>query len=67
MLLEYPVGCWFCEAPPPTAIMLIELPAGKSQMLRRGLVKVEGKLKLNSTDPEDFLYSLQEAAIGDVD
>jgi hypothetical protein len=67
LLLEYPVGCWFCEAPPPTSIMLIELPEGKSFMLRRGLLKVEGKLKLNSTDPEDFLYSMKDVVIGEVD
>ncbi len=67
LLLEYPVGCWFCEMPAPTALMLIELPPGKSQQLKRGLVKVTGKLKLNAKDPEDFLYSLQDAFVGEVD
>jgi hypothetical protein len=67
LLLEYPVGCWFCEMPAPTALLLIELPAGKTIQLRRGLVKITGKLKLNAKDPEDFLYSLQDAAVGEVD
>jgi tetratricopeptide (TPR) repeat protein len=67
LLLEYPVGCWFCEMPAPTALMLVELPPGKSQQLRRGLVKITGKLKLNAKDPEDFLYSLQDAFVGEVD
>lgn len=67
LLLEYPIGCWFCEVPPPTALVLVELPEGKSQPLRRGLVKVTGRLKLNAKDPEDFLYSLQNAVVSDVD
>ena len=67
LLLEYPVGCWFCEMPAPTALLFIELPAGKTIQLRRGVVKITGKLKLNAKDPEDFLYSLQDAAVGEVD
>jgi hypothetical protein len=66
-LIEYPVGCWFCETPPPTGLMFIELPAGKSLTIKRGMVKVEGKLKLNATDPEDFLFSLKDARVGEVD
>src|SRR5260221_8467860 len=61
LLLEYPVGCWFCEAPPPTGLLYIELPPGQSVTIRRGLVKIEGKLKLNAKDPEDFLFSLTAA------
>jgi hypothetical protein len=67
LFIEYPVGCWFCETPPPTGILLIDMPAGKSATLRRNLVKVEGKLKLNATDPEDFLFSLKDATVGEVD
>jgi hypothetical protein len=67
MLIEYPVGCWFCESPPPTGLILVELPAGKSRTIKRGVVKVEGKLKLNATDPEDFLFSLKNATVGEVD
>jgi hypothetical protein len=67
LLIEYPIGCWFCETPPPTGIVLVELPRGKSMTLKRGLIKVEGTLKLNATDPEDFLFSLKDAKIGEVD
>jgi hypothetical protein len=67
LLIEYPIGCWFCETPPPTGIILVELPPGKSMTLKRGLIKVEGKLKLNASDPEDFLFALKDATIGDVD
>ncbi|MCX7702185.1 MAG: tetratricopeptide repeat protein [Gemmataceae bacterium] len=67
LLLEYPIGCWFCEVPPPTALLLVELPEGKSESIRRGLIKVTGRLKLNATDPEDFLYSVQDAVVSEVD
>ena len=67
LLLEYPVGCWFCEAPPPTGLVYVELPAGQTATIRRGLVKIEGKLKLNATDPEDFLFSLAGAKITEPD
>jgi hypothetical protein len=31
------------------------------------MIKIEGKLKLNAADPEDFLFSLKDARIGEVD
>ena len=67
MLIEYPVGCWFCESPPPTGLIFVELPAGKTLLIKRGMVKIEGQLKLNATDPEDFLFSLKDAKVGEVD
>ena len=67
LLIEYPVGCWFCETPPPTGLLYVELPAGKTTTIRRGLVKVEGRLKLNATDPEDFLFTLKDGKVGDAD
>ena len=35
MLIEYPVGCWYCEMPEVTGIVLVELPAGKSATFTR--------------------------------
>ncbi|MFL5341954.1 MAG: DUF3299 domain-containing protein [Gemmataceae bacterium] len=67
LLLEYPVGCWFCETPPPTGLLLVELPAGHTVTIRRGLVKIEAKLKLNAADPEDFLFTLKDAKVGEPD
>ena len=67
MLIEYPVGCWFCETPDPSGILFVALPRGKTTPVKRGLVKVEGKLKLNRTDPEEFLYTLEDARIGEAD
>src|SRR5262249_36047131 len=61
MLIEYPVGCWYCETPEITNIVLVEMPSGKSKRITRGPVKVEGKLSLNGTDPENFLYTIGKA------
>lgn len=67
LLLEYPVGCWFCEAPSPTGLLLIELPEGRTFPNKRGLLKVEGRLHLNADDPENFLFTLKDARISDPD
>ncbi len=66
MLIEYPVGCWFCETPEPAGMLYIEV-AGRSVPVKRGRIKVEGTLKLNSTDPEDFLFTLTGASVREPD
>ncbi len=63
LLVEYPIGCWFCEVPEPTGVVLIELPAGKTATLTKSQVKVSGRLSLNATDPETFLFAVRDAAI----
>jgi hypothetical protein len=63
MLIEYPVGCWYCEQPEMTAIVLVELPEGKSFQATRNQVRVRGKLTLNATDPENFLYIIRNAQV----
>jgi hypothetical protein len=63
MLIEYPTGCWYCEMPDVTGILLIELPEGKTYEYTRSMVKVNGQLVLNSTDPENFLYTVTKAKI----
>ena len=67
MLIEYPVGCWFCETPEPAGIVYVEVADGKAVPVRRGRVKVEGTLKLNASDPEDFLYTVSGASVRDPD
>ncbi len=61
MLIEYPVGCWYCEMPEATGIVLVELADGKTREATRGKLRITGRLKLNSTDPEDFLYTIKDA------
>jgi hypothetical protein len=67
LLIEYPVGCWYCEAPETTGIMLVEMPAGKTRHFTRGQVRVTARLTLNATDPENFLYILHDAKVVEAD
>lgn len=63
LLVEYPIGCWYCEQPEPTAILLVELPEGKTHPYTREQVKVRGKLRLNANDPENFIYTICDGEI----
>lgn len=67
MLLEYPVGCWYCEMPEVSSIVQVDLPRRSVVGYTRGLVKVTGTLVLNSTDPESFLYTLRDAKVTGTD
>jgi hypothetical protein len=67
MFIEYPVGCWYCEMPEVAGIVYVEMPAGRTAAYRRGLVRVTGRLRLNASDPEDFLYSVRQARVTEVD
>jgi hypothetical protein len=67
MFIEYPVGCWYCETPEITGIVLVEMADGKSASFTRGLVKVAGKLKLNATDPESFIFTLSKSKVTEAD
>jgi Tfp pilus assembly protein PilF len=67
MLIEYPVGCWYCETPEMTGIVLVEMAPGEKVTFSRNLVKIIGKLKLNGTDPESFLFSISKAKVAPAD
>jgi len=67
LFIEYPVGCWFCETPEPTSIVLIEMEEGQTAKYQRGLLRVIGRLKLNEDNPEDFLYSIVDARVAGID
>jgi hypothetical protein len=67
MFIENPVGCWFCEMPDITGIVFVQLPRGKTKEYTRGAIKVTGKLQLNDSDPENFLYTIGEAKVVDGD
>ncbi len=67
MFIEYPVGCWYCEMPETIGIIYVELPAGQTTRYTRGLVRVTGRLTLNANDPEDFLYAIRNARVGELD
>src|SRR5205823_29179 len=38
LLIEYPVGCWYCEMPEVTAIIFVELPPRKTRPYTRDLL-----------------------------
>ena len=63
LLVEYPIGCWFCETPEPAGLLYIEIAGGKTVPVKRGRIKIEGTLKLNASDPEDFLYTVTGAKV----
>jgi hypothetical protein len=65
LLIENPVGCWYCEMPEVTNIVLVELPEGKVGRFTRERIRVTGKLTLNSTDPENFLYIVRDAKMAE--
>jgi tetratricopeptide (TPR) repeat protein len=67
MFIEYPVGCWYCEMPETTQIVFVELAANKTTTFARTMMRVTGRLSLNSTDPEDFLYTIRNAKVSEVD
>jgi hypothetical protein len=67
VLLEFPVGCWFCETPEPTGMMNVVLKPGRRAELKKGLVKVTGVLELNRTNPEGFLFTVKDARVSDPD
>lgn len=67
LLIEFPIGCWFCEAPETAGIIYVSLPEGKSVDVKKGLVKVEGVLRLNRNDPEQYLYSIRDARVAEPD
>jgi hypothetical protein len=67
MLIEYPTGCWYCELPEVTSIVLVELPEEKRTTYTRNLLKVTGRLSLNADDPENFLYTIKGARVAESD
>jgi hypothetical protein len=68
LMSEYPVGCWFCESPDATSLVRVELASGEDPTtIPRGTIRITGTLKLNRTDPEKFLYSIEKAKLAVAD
>jgi hypothetical protein len=63
LLIENPVGCWYCEMPDMTGMLQIELPSGKTFAYTRQRIRVEGTLTLNPADPESFLFTVTKAQV----
>lgn len=67
MLVENPIGCWYCEAPDMTGIVAVEMPGGSVAPYSRARLRVRGKLALNGSDPENFLYIITNARVSEAD
>jgi hypothetical protein len=67
LLVEYPTACWYCEMPEMTGIVFVELKEGSSVPYTRNQVKVTGRLVLNASDPESFLFTIREARVVEAD
>lgn len=67
VFLESPIGCWYCEMPEVKSMMFVEMPAGQTATYERNLTRVVGRLTLNDNDPENFLYIIRDARVGEVD
>ncbi|NBS90525.1 hypothetical protein EBS67_11080 [bacterium] len=61
LLLENPVGCWYCEMPSLNGMVLIELKDLKVVRMSRQTQIIKGKLQLRKDDPEKFLFTILEA------
>jgi hypothetical protein len=67
LLIEYPVGCWYCEMPEISGIVLVEQPEGKTLTYTRSMVHVSGELALNASNPESFCYTIRHARVKPAD
>ena len=65
LLIEYPIGCWFCEAQEVNGMISIEMKDGRKGELKKGLIRIDGTLSLNRTDPEGFLFTIKNAKQGE--
>ena len=63
ILVEYPIGCWYCTAPDLTGIVFVSMKPGSTAKFTRDVIQVTGTWKLNSSDPEEFLFSITDAAV----
>lgn len=62
LLLRLPVQCYFCEAPPPRDVMLVQMAEGESTDIVNEPVIVSGLLTLNEGPGIKFFYVLKEAS-----
>lgn len=67
LLLEVPVGCFYCQTIPPAGIVLVELESGRRAPLAFEPVQVTGIWHVNRDDPEDYLYRIEEARLASID
>jgi hypothetical protein len=63
MVTEYAIGCWFCDSPGLTQQVVVQLKDGITTTNTRELVTITGTWKLNTTDPEQPLFTILNAKV----
>ncbi|MBL8823300.1 MAG: DUF3299 domain-containing protein [Planctomycetia bacterium] len=63
VLVENPIGCWYCTAPDLTGIVFVSMKPGSTARFTRNVITVTGSLKLNASDPNEFLFTIQDASV----
>jgi hypothetical protein len=61
LLIENPVGCWYCEMPAITGMVQVNMTPPLAAHFTRKPIRVTGKFHLNTTGAEDFLYTISNA------
>jgi tetratricopeptide (TPR) repeat protein len=63
MLVENPIGCWYCTAPDLTGLVFVTMKPGTTARFTRDVITIVGTLKLNRSDPEEFLVNVVEGRV----
>ena len=63
VLVELPYGCWHCDMPGLPGLLNLYMAEGQNIQPSREPVRMRGKLRLNRENPEDYLFSLEEASL----
>ncbi|HMO35821.1 MAG TPA: tetratricopeptide repeat protein, partial [Gemmatales bacterium] len=63
LLVENPIGCWYCTAPDLTGMVFVSMKENTTTRFTRDVIQVTGKLKLNRHDPEEFLFNINQASV----
>lgn len=65
LLVEYRADCLNCQVSDPTGLVLVVLKDGRRASAAYGRLTVQGTLRLNRDDPDDFLYIVTDSEIID--
>ncbi|HOZ49470.1 MAG TPA: FKBP-type peptidyl-prolyl cis-trans isomerase [Candidatus Hydrogenedentes bacterium] len=64
LLLPMPIACYFCQAPPPRDIILVQMEEGTLADLYNEPILLHGRLVLNQGPDTKFFYTIKDAGFG---
>jgi hypothetical protein len=67
LFVENAVGCWYCEQPGPTQLIAVKLPEQTTVDYVRRIQNVVGTFRINRTDPESYLFWIENAEVREVE